>query len=167
MYAFYQACSKAGLEACAIYDKSPQAIKSRVDRLLERLKIEPIATSVGSNPGPLDYGFVDYGLLKGALFTYLYNPYGNASTIASVLAALEQGDANPMWQVLEATGDVAECSAGNDKRRPQLDVETMNAIMCTDGNPVNDTLQQLQSWYEGNARKSSFAGALTTRVRCA
>jgi hypothetical protein len=165
MYAFYQACSKAGPQACAIYEKSPQAIKARVDQLLERLKVQPIATSIGS--GPLDYGLVDFGLLQGTLFTFLYGPYADASTIASALAALETGNAGPFWHLLEATGSVAECSAGNDKERVQLDVETYTSIICTDGEPVRDSVEELQAWYEGNARKSSFAGTLANRVRCA
>jgi hypothetical protein len=167
MYVFYQACFKAGPQACAIHDKSPDAIKARVDRTLERLKVQPLAASIGASLGPLDYGVVDYGLVKNALFTYLYRPYDNAPTIASILAALEQGNANPLWQLLEAEQAVTECSAGNDAGRAQLVAEPQNAIQCSDGAPVNDTLEQLQEWFEANERKSSFAGSLPIRVQCA
>jgi pimeloyl-ACP methyl ester carboxylesterase len=167
MYVFYQACFKAGPMACAIHDKSPDAIKTRVDRTLERLKVQPLAASAGDSPGPLDYGVVDYGLVKNALLGYLYRPYDNAPAIASILAALEQGDANPMWQLFKATQEVTQCSAGHDAERAQLGLEPLNAIRCSDGAPVNDTLEQLQEWFEGNEKKSSFAGSFPVRVQCA
>jgi hypothetical protein len=167
MYVFYQACFKAGPQACAIYDKSPDAIKSRVDRILERLKVQPLAASVGSSPGPFDYGVVDFGLVKGTLFNYLYQPYANAPMIATILAALEQGDANPIWQLLKATQEVTQCSAGSDSERAQLGVEPLFAIRCSDGAPVNDSLEQLQEWFEGNEKYSSFAGSFPARVQCA
>jgi hypothetical protein len=138
-----------------------------VDRILEGLKVKPIAASVSSSPGPLDHGIVDFGIVKNLLFRYLYIPYGNASTVAVVLAALEQGDATPLWEVLEATNMVAECSAGNDRAREQLIVESQNAIQCSDGAPVNDTLEKLQQWFDGIARKSSFAQVLPIRIQCA
>jgi hypothetical protein len=167
MYVFYQACFKAGPQACGIYDKSPDAIKARVDRILERLKTQPLTALIGTSPGPLDYGVVDFGLVKNALFTYLYRPYDNAPTIASVLASLEKGNANTAWQLLQSDQVISECSAGNDAGRAQLVAEPQNAIQCSDGAPVNDTLDQLQAWFEGNLKKSSFAGSLPIRVQCA
>jgi hypothetical protein len=166
MYAYYEACFEAGPRACAIYDKSPQAIKARVDRILERLKVQPIAASVSSSPGSLDYGVVDFSLLKIALFDYLYMPYGLAPTVAAVLAALEQGDAGPLWQVLEAKADVIECTAANNTVLEQLGVEPQLAVECSDGTPVHDTLEQLEAWYQYNAHKSSFAGVSIARVQC-
>jgi hypothetical protein len=169
MYAYYEACFQAGPQACAIYDKSPQAIQARVDRILERLKVQPIAASIGSSPGSLDYGIVDFSLVKHLLFVYLYHPYGGASTVATALAALEQGDANPLWQlpVFEAEKDLFKCSMANETSVEQLVIEPQFAIACSDGTPVNDTFDQLEAWYENYARESSFAGGLAVRVECA
>jgi hypothetical protein len=138
-----------------------------VDRIFERLKVQPIAASVGSSPGILDYGVVDFSLVKDALFQYMYNPYGEAPIVAAVLAALEQGDAGPLWQVLEAKADVIKCTAANNTVLGQLGVEPQLAVECSDGTPVHDTFTELEKWYESNAQKSSFAGVLPTRVQCA
>lgn len=169
MYAYYEACFQAGPQGCAIYDKSPQAIKARVDRILERLKVQPLTASVGSSSGVLDYGIVDFSVLKNALFVYLYHPYGGASAVAAALAALEHGDANLLWQlpVLEEQKNLFKCPVANDTSVEQLVIEPQFAIACSDGTPVNDTYDQLEAGYEDNARKSSFAGGLPVRVECA
>jgi hypothetical protein len=99
-----------------------------------------------------------------------FAPYGNGPEVATILAALEKGDGAPLWKALQAglTGLTGvECASGDAPAQPTTGVELWNPIVCTDGAPVNDTPSQLQQWYEANARQSSFASTLNTRVVCA
>jgi hypothetical protein len=63
----------AGPLQCAVYEKTPQAIKARVDAIWRKLKVQPIPTVIGT--GPQDYGLVDYGLARNTIFDLLYSPF--------------------------------------------------------------------------------------------
>jgi hypothetical protein len=149
-----------------LFAPDPAAIKSRVDALFAALKVRPIVVPVTSNAtdGPLDYGLLDYGVAHRSFFNYLYNPFTNASAMATALAAAEQGDGRPFWELGLDSEPEEECNSGAGT---QNIFETTTAIACTDGDPVSDSLEELNAWYEQLAATSSFADVLDIHVRCA
>jgi hypothetical protein len=134
--------------------------------LFASLKIQPIVVPVTSNAtdGPLDYGLLDYGVAHRSFGSYLYSPFTNASAMAAALAAAEQGDGRPFWELGLDSEEGEECSSGPGT---QNTFETATAIACTDGDPVSDSLEELNAWYQRLATTSSFADILDFHVRCA
>jgi hypothetical protein len=163
---FYEACSQAGPDSCALFAPDPAAIKARVDALFASLKVKPIVVPVTSNAtdGPLDYGLLDYNVVRRSFGNYFYNPFTNASAMAAALAAAEQGDGRPFWELVPVLDVIEQCASGAGTQNA---LETLAAIACTDGDPVSDSLEDLNIWYEQLAATSSFADLLYVHVACA
>jgi hypothetical protein len=165
---FYEKCVLAGPLQCAIYEKTPYAVKARVENIWHDLKRRPIPTVIG--PGPQDYGLVDYGMARNTIFELLYQPFAIGGQNMSLLfASLEKGDDSPFFTSRIYSPDFLQCSC--DEGVPQdnggFGRLSWLAIQCSDAAPINDTVAELEAWYEEYRKVSTFADVWPLQVACA
>jgi hypothetical protein len=172
---FYEACVHAGPDACALYKVTADAVQSRTEKIFAALKERPIAVTAPSNTSSshLEYGLVDYRMAKSTVFKFLYAPYRgislsvNSTVLAAVLAAAEARDGRPLWDVNKGKLVELKCECDKSATPPALaGRETTLAIACSDGDVVADSLDELQTHYEGMAEFSDFAELWDMRVSC-
>jgi hypothetical protein len=162
---FYEKCAEAGPQECALYEKTPGAIKARVEKIFDSLRQKPLPVVIGN--GPQDYGVVDYGMVHSTVFGFLYSPFSFGGENASiVLASLEKGDGSLLYAAQLDDSQSLQCSCDGSSPTA-VDQEAGIAILCSDGDPVNDTLSDLQKWFENNRKESAFADVWRQRVFCA
>lgn len=173
---FTDGCAEAGPKECALYEDSKEKVAARVDNLFAKLKTNPIPVPLPSNStSATDYGIVDYGLVRGIVFQFLYKPYNSgasanrtisATKLAKALAAADNGDGLPLWDLQKAGRPSLKCECPGAPKSAPLGSAHL-AIMCTDGEPVTDTLEELREHYEAMVKYSSFADVWAARVGCA
>jgi hypothetical protein len=178
---FYQACVDAGPDECALHNSDAAGVKERVDSIFAALKSRPIPIHARKNStvtsDMADYGLVDYRMARSLTFRFLYAPYGSkgldAAALSRALAATETGDGRSLWDLAARVRQKefrCNCDQDEDKeetRQAQMDREGTLAIACSDGDVVNDSLEELQNHYEGMAKMSSFAELWNIRITCA
>jgi hypothetical protein len=184
---FYKACADADPNTCALHEATGAEVKSRTEAIFAELKTRPIPISPPANSssssdveldaGILQYGVVDYSMTRNIVFHFLYTPYGsqagrmNATSLAYALAAAGVGDGRPLWELSQSLkGKEFECECGKEKEPETAmgaGVEQLLAVACSDGDEVNDSVEELQKHYEGMAEMSSFAELWTIRLQCA
>ena len=167
---FTDACADAGPDECALYESSPAKVAARVENLFAKLKTRPIAVTLPRNStGVPDYGVVDYGLVRGLVFAFLFEPMGHgtmtAGTMARILASADHGDGLPAWNAQKDALPQLKCECPSAPALPAMG-DGSYAIACSDGDPVNDSLEELQERYEKMAKDSSFADMWGLRVAC-
>jgi hypothetical protein len=164
----YEKCVIAGPIQCALYEKTPAAIKARVDKIFNSLLTHPISTVIGT--GPQDYSLVDYTMVRKTVFSLLYEPFtlGGPATF-ELLAGIERGNGSLWYRDAQVTGIFLQCSCDETVPQSQGGFGDLGllAIECGDRDPTNDTVSDLQAWYESNAKVSAFAGVWPWRVLCA
>jgi hypothetical protein len=172
---FYEACVHAGPDACALYKETADAVQSRTEKIFAALKERPIAVTAPSNTSSshLEYGLVDYRMAKSTVFKFLYAPYSgtslsvNSTVLAAALAAAEARDGRPLWAVNKGALVELNCECDKPSTPPARGgLETTLAIACSDGDIVSDSLDELQTHYEGMAEFSGFAELWNIRVSC-
>jgi hypothetical protein len=122
----------------------------------------------------MDYGVIDYGTLRLLMMSFVGNPYMSALTapaLAAALAGLERGNGTLLWEghgSLQGTRTL-ECACDGATQQTQMGLlsEMAVVIACTDGDPVHDSVKQLEAWYERNAKLTSYADIWPFRVVCA
>ncbi|KAJ3539136.1 hypothetical protein NM688_g6410 [Phlebia brevispora] len=169
---FFEECIEAGPELCALYDSSAAKIKERVMRLLASIQKEPIPVVASTTlSSPTEYGIVDYALALRVLFVFLYFPYHTfaqtapATDLAFALASAEKGDGVPLWNLQAAYIVQFKCSCSPAPPLPQPIATT--AIMCSDGDPVEESIEEMQTLLDKIARDSMFAPLWPLHVVCA
>lgn len=162
-------CVDAGPTLCPIYEETPEAIRNRVDRLLNNLQNSP-QSYYNTTDGSFDV--IDRNAAKTMIFWTLYKPHGRGYNLTYALAALEDGDAAPAVKlsgVARELKDFLSCPCGTDgpSRDRQFLWETSTAIACGDGRPVTDSLEELREYYDDMAKTSIFAEVWQKRIHCA
>jgi hypothetical protein len=172
---FRDSCVAAGPDGCALYDSSAEKIANRLEKIYASLKTNPLAVPLGKNntgATSADYGILDYGMARNAIFGFLYSPYSpsaSAVALADGLAAIEKGDGYPMWQFLKlvAPADEFDCKCSTvPVEQPATGLEITSSIRCSDGDAFEDSPEKLREHYERMAKDSSFAEFLVIRVWC-
>jgi hypothetical protein len=172
MDAFYDLCHAAGPKACAFYAHSPEAIRIRLDNILESLRIHPIVVPAASNT--LDFTeVIYYSSLKRLISTTLYQPLMFFPSFAQVLSFLEDGDGRPFLDFVTAQGvrkpfscDCPTCGVPMDVPDDSEDLDdTFRSVMCSDGGPMNDTVEEFQKYASALQNQSKAAGAVQTVFR--
>jgi hypothetical protein len=165
---FYRNCAEAGPDECAIYEKTPDAVKARVEKLFDTLKHEPIPVAIGT--GPQDYGIIDYNMVRRTFFDFLYQPFAFGGKNASVLLAqLEKRDGSQFYASKLSSLNFLQCSCEDKVHQDQVGFGQLGtlAIACSDGDLVNATVPELQTWFKNNQKVSKFADMWPIRVLCA
>jgi hypothetical protein len=163
---YYSDCVNAGPNVCPIWKPTVSEIKQRINTLLERLKIAPIPF-INSTTG--EFGIVDYSVAKTLLFQTMYGPHQNGADTAHAFAALEAGDAQPMWNLSNsATLERAmEASCLPELASYDFDDVSLIAVSCGDGDPVEPSLDELRQFYAKLAQQSVFAEGWGIHLLCA
>ncbi|THH27977.1 hypothetical protein EUX98_g6208 [Antrodiella citrinella] len=99
LFGIYQACVDAGPLVCPIHESSTEKIHDRIQKLVNSLRSNP-ATFYNADTG--SHGEVDYSLVQKVIFISLYRPYESGMKLASVLADLERGVAEPIFRLSQA-----------------------------------------------------------------
>jgi hypothetical protein len=162
---FYEQCVIAGPLECALYQKTPSAVKDRVDKIFNTLLHQPIPTVIGT--GPLDYGLVDYRIVLREVFNFLYEPFTLGGRNTSLfLASLEKGDGSLVFRTQVNLQPWLQCSCDEDSTANVYELGNIGsaAITFSDAGAINDTVSELQAWYEANRRESRFADIWPLRV---
>jgi len=166
LLSIYQACVDVGPSICPIYETTTDKISTRVNTLLDSLKIEPISFY---NDTSGEYGSLDYSAAKGAIFTVLYTPHQTGASLTFALALAEQGEGQPLFalstRVASSSDYVCDCSAAPST--PFADgYENTLAIACGDSDPSNGTLDDMKALYAEMAQDSQFAEMWTIYLDC-
>lgn len=171
---FLRDCVAAGPEQCTFHSPSVPELKTRLLKLLDSLKARPLPVTTSPTPAsPTEYGIVDYAFTMRALFAFLTSPSPSivnpvpATSLAAALLAAEQGDGIPLWNLYTFT--LLQFEFNCDARSPlgSITNDGLAAILCTDGDPVEDTVEELQALFDRMAQYSMFSVIWTQRARCA
>lgn len=171
---FFEACAEAGPELCALHESSTSKIRQRFMNVLALIKTSPMpVTATSLLASPTDYGTVDYTLVLEVLFLFTYSPYAirpgavSPASLASAFAAVEKGNAVPLWNLHKNNIIEFKCSCSPTPSVPPFVMENaLSAISCTDGDPVDDTVEELQAVYDRLIGDSMFGVIWGGRARC-
>ncbi|KAF7795724.1 hypothetical protein EIP86_006889 [Pleurotus ostreatoroseus] len=171
---FLQECVAVGSEQCVFHASSVPELKTRLMTLLDSFKANPLPVTTSSSPTlATEYGLVDYALVMRVLFGFLTSPHPSivypisATSMASALLAAEKGDGTPMWNLYKF--NILQPARRCDQQvpGPSITNDAVAAISCTDGDPVNDTTEELQALFNRMVEDSMFSVIWTHRARCA
>lgn len=153
----------AGPEKCPMYDETPELIAERVDKLLAKVKAEPIPflTILGSRDS---YGLIDYSRVKGMIFGSLYNTHGGQGKfIMTILALLERG---AMMSFNDGLDSLFTCHCSEPNTHFDGIIAHSLAIACGDAPPIDETLEEARSLYDKMAQNTSFAEVWPIHLHC-
>lgn len=150
----YGQCVRAGPE-CALYENSTEAVKERVEKLLERLAEYPLAYYASSSDtrseaidigddglqtimgaAPAKYEVVTAEKVKSMLFNTLFVPHATAKDTLDVIAHVERGDPEAVWaaSIRRVIDRLLQCDCGSAAPPTYRDLEVAYAIMGSDAN---------------------------------
>lgn len=135
---FFQSCSASS--NCPFHEPTPEAVRERYERVMDNLKRVPVTFQLGDL-----YGVVDWDLARGVVFSSLYKPFVTFPLLAQALLDLEHGNAAPFYQLSGEDSSLFRCDAHSSPYEGPNAIwnEANLAIKCGDGDPVNDTLDEL------------------------
>ena len=165
----FEACVEAGPDRCGLHEASAAQVKARFDALFAKLKRRPIAVSTNSTRATaLDYGVVDYALVKWLVLVFLYSPYATTPGVAGLAGLLfnwlreaEEGDAAAIWAVMSALQGISQCECPRGAPPTSEFQDAFHAISCGDGDRVEDTVEELEA-HQARIMEDSFFGDLWT-----
>ncbi|KAJ7744113.1 TAP-like protein-domain-containing protein [Mycena metata] len=159
MDTFYSGCAQAGPQACAFHAPTASQVAANLAALTASITAQPIAVLT-----PQSHGILNYVFLRNAVLNALYDPYNLFAALAEGLAALASGNATLLYAQNEVPTFECDCTVPAPAFH-ENSFEAYMAIACGDALPVNDTLAQLQQFYEDGLKVSAFADVLSsTRV---
>ncbi|KAJ7028110.1 TAP-like protein-domain-containing protein [Mycena alexandri] len=164
MQTFFDGCAKAGTEGCAFHAASASEISAKLDALSSAIKTQPFPVIA-----PQSHGIVDFLFLRNAILDAVYAPYDLFAPLAHGLAVLAAGNATLLYTQNEVPNFECDCT-NSSAALPfhENNFESYMTIACGDPVPINDTVGELQTFYEATTKVSSFADLLaSTRVVCA
>jgi hypothetical protein len=174
MDAFYHFCHKAGPKTCAFHAESPTAIKTRLNNLLDTIKVKPITVPVDILSGPQIPQFITWSRVKRLTVSVLYQPLRMFPQYAQVLAALEGGDGKPFYDlILPGSGAAPFCPIEtmppNYPRLEPVNQEATSSIQCSDRPTNHDTLETFNEYTKTIMELSEAAGDVSagSRLMCA
>ncbi|KAI1407887.1 alpha/beta-hydrolase [Hypoxylon sp. FL1857] len=171
MEAFYDFCYKAGPSSCAFYSTSPEAIKGRLENLLERIRQHPIIVQAAET-GPDMPQLITWSHVKRLISAALYRPIFMFKSFANVLEALENGVGEPFYQLVKSEKSTPpicsiEAIPPNVPRLEEGNADAFPAILCADSPPVEDTVEDFANFVEELMHISSAAGDVNALFRMA
>jgi len=170
LYDVYQQCAAAGPVLCPLYESTADGVKSRVDKILQSLKISPVPVFNRSVAGATS-GVVDYEIAKISMLLMLYRTHSRGKALLDMFAALEDEDGWPMYSASEKfmfqQWMDCKCPALPDPdARTGRVLENLLAIACGDSTLEHETLDHLKGVYNRMAETSSFAETWWVHAMC-
>lgn len=160
---FYTACVAAGPKLCAIYQKSTDLVRDRVDRIINDAHFRPRPVYDPSDPSQTVFGVVDYAAITGELLQALEFPYSSGVQVVEALAALEKGNTSLIYSDSEASGIAAlgfgACAVPASQPYQAGALDVSEPIACGDG-PLDqdDSFDAALSAYHELLKLSPLAG---------
>jgi hypothetical protein len=159
LQAFFDGCSDAGPERCAFSAPTPANVSLRFNNLLRSIQTHPVPVVTSSS-----HDIVDYSLVRSAVFNALYSPYKKFQLLAKGLADLEAGDGAAFLELPWISRPKFGCSTVTFYDNL---MDASRSILCSEGEAVQDSLADLQAYYEQLSKSSSFADQWATiRTDC-
>ncbi|EJC98519.1 uncharacterized protein FOMMEDRAFT_171120 [Fomitiporia mediterranea MF3/22] len=163
------ACVEAGPSQCTLHENTTEQIHDRIETLMNKLRIEP---ALYFNGTAINSAVVDYSTVRYQMFQSLYFPYNTGAPLLGALAALEQGNATPIYQNSNESSFHAfledECSVKPENTSVAGVLEANPTIFCVD--IVTDDVQSIEyarAAYEFSKGLSpEFAGAWLSGQLC-
>ncbi|KAF9475282.1 hypothetical protein BDN70DRAFT_898293 [Pholiota conissans] len=141
MDSFYTGCHSAGVDGCAFWAPTPDAIRQNLTTLLDTLSTNPLPMRTNSG-----YGLLDLDMVRSSLFTALYSPYAAFPTIAQGLAELAAGSGKLLFDRMNPP--LYECTCNTEQRDVASVQDSQAAVMCNDGDDIPDDLKSTEEYYK-------------------
>ncbi|PBK65608.1 alpha/beta-hydrolase [Armillaria solidipes] len=152
MESFFDSCVAAGPNVCAFYAPTAEEISDNLDSLYDSLLIQPVPVVSSSS-----YGFVDYSVLRTAIWNALYAPYIYFSILAEGLASLAAGNGTIIYEMQATAYDPS--SVYDNSWEAEI------AISCGDALNNTDTVADLFAYWDDVKGLSTFANLLLIKQR--
>ena len=145
---FFTSCSKAGSEACAFHEATPELIRARYQKLEKALLAKPVPV-----PG---FGEFNYGFLHGLISFAVTDPNDLYPFLAAVMAEAESGVAGPnIYGVLGSPLDPLPTAGVGGS------FEYQTAIQALDADPYRiSSPKDFVPYLKGILRESPAVGGL-------
>lgn len=152
--AFYDFCTQAGPERCAVAEPTRNETYHRVKAIWDDLDASPIAIPFAIR-GP---AVLTADALRKFLFRATYKPVAQYPVLASKLAAIERRNASALGNLTEELGVPAyECNCV-DERPWNTRNEAVVVITCTDSDVVSGSKEELLPYLQELTNTSSVGG---------
>ncbi|KFY02207.1 hypothetical protein O988_02320 [Pseudogymnoascus sp. VKM F-3808] len=172
MAGFYKYCHLAGPSGCTFHRSTPEAIEERLDRLLERLRSQPIVAPLTLRVADLPE-VIYYSSVKQLVAASLYQPIAMFPTLARILASLDKGDGAEFINYYGASQKPlsCDCPLSSPIVNPVLKESTPDAfaaVLCADGGETDDSIEAVEAYSQTLLSMSKAAGPIDvlTRMNC-
>jgi pimeloyl-ACP methyl ester carboxylesterase len=165
MDAFFHFCYLAGDKTCLFWDRSEDAIRARLSMVLEGLKRSPVVVPARDEGGRPE--IVSYSSVKRLVTSTLYRPLIMFPALATVLAALERRDGEPFLALRPPISqDPFVCTPSeSDTEDVEGTADAEKAIMCSDNNGVDESVDVFREYVDELVRLSPTSGATMAEMR--
>lgn len=164
---FDRGCYDLGESKCALWEPTAEGIKKRRLAILESLRTKPVVIPArAAENGPKLPTLFTYSKAKMTMVSVSYSPFGVARKIAEALAALETGDAVPIYKLSGATsltegaGDlclIADTPAALPMEGTLQEAQTAVVVASDNGNSLQSS-EELEEYIERASKVSSEIG---------
>lgn len=164
---FFDYCYEAGPEKCAFMQEgdSNSDLRTRFDELIANIKKSPVPVPA-SPDGKFGPDIIKYDHVRGIIFQGLYSPLNYYKLVAEGLADLARGNGT-LISMRRSEAFVPFCPSGRcgeqptpyspDCQIPGSNDEVSRSIMCSDGDEVDRTLEDLKAiWAKTRAQSDLF-----------
>lgn len=170
---FFEACTSVGPEKCALYEDTADKVQARYQRILDTLKKTPLVVLPEDPTNPLaSYGLISYKDAHAFTWGFMYSPYfgtPNSTEFAAAFRAAEVGDGSVMWSFIGGSTESIDCG-GNCTQFPIPPIlaadDAQKTILCTDVDPFDETVPELQKYFTDQLQISQFADIWIVRSFC-
>ena len=155
----------AGPEKCPLYEHKAELIAKRVDKLLAKIKVEPIPFFTPGGPLGASYGMIDYTLIKSLIFGALYATHVSGARLLLLLSRIEKQ--YPVF-IHRFTDFLLRCEcpeSGKADSPWQVTIPTFG-IACGDAAPIDETLEDAIALYEKMAQNTTFSDSWPIHLYC-
>ncbi|KAF8457778.1 TAP-like protein-domain-containing protein, partial [Terfezia claveryi] len=185
MDSFYEYCSLAGPLRCLFHTgKTPQDVRTRLERLLDSVKRDPVPAVLRNKNGAITEGnglqpdLITYSDLKNIIFISLYQPLTRFPILARLLAAVEAREPTALAEhsdIFDIKPRITCPASSPTGPRPSLPLppddlharEATPAILCGDGTPIPSTTtpRDFLSYVFKLREQSTTSGDVWSQIR--
>lgn len=164
LFDIYQSCVHVGPKECPMHEETAGLIAERVDRILTKIREEPIPFLTIGRGGVFreSYGLIDYSRVKGWIFSLLYTTHGGGKFLMSILAQLERG---VMVDIDGGLDPLFACHCSEPDLPWDGNTHSL-AIACGDAPPNDETLEESRALYDKMAQNTSFSDVWPIHLYC-
>lgn len=148
-------------------------MQARYQRILDSLKTTPLVVLPEDPTNPLaSYGLISYKDAHAFTWGFMYSPYfgtPNSTEFAAAFRAAEAGDGSVMWSFIGGATESIDCGS-NCTQFPIPPIlaadDAQKTILCTDVDPFDETVPELQKYFTDQLQISQFADIWIVRSFC-